>query len=105
MFRPELPRKTSPSEQDSFLLSFLEIAFLFTAKSAVSESEIKNLLISQIEGKVRWLESVEFMINEGVKNFIEIGPGKVLCGLIRRINKNANFKSINSEDDIKGLGS
>ena len=77
----------------------------FTAKSAVSESEIKNLLISQIEGKVRWLESVEFMINEGVKNFIEIGPGKVLCGLIRRINKNANFKSINSEDDIKGLGS
>ena len=77
----------------------------FTAKSAVSESEIKNLLISQIEGKVRWLESVEFMINEGVKNFIEIGPGKVLCGLIRRINKNANFKSINSEDDIKGLDS
>ena len=77
----------------------------FTAKPAVSEKEIKNLLISQIEGKVRWLESIEFMINEGTKNFIEIGPGKVLCGLIRRINKNANFKSINSEDDIKGLGS
>ena len=61
------------------------------------------MLISQIEGKVRWLESVEFMINKGVENFIEIGPGKVLCGLIRRINKNANFKSINSEDDIKKL--
>tara|TARA_B100001057_G_scaffold29064_1_gene26562 strand:- start:721 stop:1647 length:927 start_codon:yes stop_codon:yes gene_type:complete len=75
----------------------------FTAKPTISTSEIKNLLVSQIEGRVRWLESVEFMINEGTKNFIEIGPGKVLSGLIRRINKNVNFKSINSVQDIKEL--
>ena len=75
----------------------------FTAKPTVSASEIKNLLVSQIEGRVRWLESVEFMINKGTKNFIEIGPGKVLSGLIRRINKNVNFKSINSVQDIKEL--
>ena len=75
----------------------------FTAKPTISEKEIKNLLVSQIEGKVRWLESIEFMINEGTKNFIEIGPGKVLSGLIKRINKNANFKSLNSEEDIKSL--
>ena len=43
------------------------------------------------------------MINGGTKNFIEIGPGKVLSGLIKRINTNANLKSINSEQDIKGL--
>ena len=43
------------------------------------------------------------MINKGTKNFIEIGPGKVLSGLIRRINKNVNFKSINSVQDIKEL--
>ena len=43
------------------------------------------------------------MINKGTKNFIEIGPGKVLSGLIKRINKNVSFKSINSEQDIKGL--
>ena len=66
-------------------------------------SDIKKLLISQIEGRVRWLESVEFMINKGTKNFIEIGPGKVLSGLIKRINKNANIKSLNSEQDIKEL--
>ena len=59
--------------------------------------------ISQIEGRVRWLESIEFMINEGTKNFIEIGPGKVLSGLIKRINKNVTVKSINSESDIKEL--
>tara|TARA_B100000575_G_C22963010_1_gene556266 strand:- start:584 stop:904 length:321 start_codon:yes stop_codon:yes gene_type:complete len=75
----------------------------FTAKPTISATEIKNLLVSQIEGRVRWLESVEFMIKEGTKNFIEIGPGKVLSGLIRRINKNVNFRSINSVQDIKEL--
>ena len=75
----------------------------FTAKPSIFKSEIKNLLVSQIEGRVRWLESVEYMINKGTKNFIEIGPGKVLSGLIRRINKNVNFKSINSIQDIKEL--
>ncbi len=74
-----------------------------TANETSSLKEIKSLLISQIEKKVRWLESVEYMINNGVKNFVEIGPGKVLTGLIKRINKNVNVSSINSEEDIKLL--
>ncbi len=74
-----------------------------TANETSSSKEIKSLLISQIEKKVRWLESVEYMINNGVKNFVEIGPGKVLSGLIKRINKNVNVNSINSEEDIKIL--
>ena len=74
-----------------------------TAKETRSSKEIKSLLISQIEKKVRWLDSVEYMINHGVKNFVEIGPGKVLSGLIKRINKNVNVKSINNEEDIKLL--
>ena len=74
-----------------------------TAKETQSSKEIKSLLISQIEKKVRWLESVEYMINNGVNNFVEIGPGKVLSGLIKRINKNVKVHSINSEEDIKFL--
>ena len=74
-----------------------------TAKETRSSKEIKSLLISQIEKKVRWLESVEYMINNGVNNFVEIGPGKVLSGLIKRINKNVNVYSINNEEDIKLL--
>ena len=74
-----------------------------TAKETSSSKEIKLLLISQIEKKVRWRECVEYMTNNGVKNFVEIGPGKVLSGLIKRINKNANVSSINSEEDIKLL--
>ena len=75
----------------------------FSAKPTVAASDIKKLLISQIEGKVRWLESVEFIINKGTKNFIEIGPGKVLSGLVKRINKNINTYSINNEKDIKEI--
>ena len=74
-----------------------------TANETSSLKEIKSLLISQIEKRVRWLESVEYMINNGVKNFVEIGPGKVLTGLIKRINKNVNVNSINSEEDIRLL--
>ena len=74
-----------------------------TANETSSSKEIKSLLISQIEKKVRWLESVEYMINNGVKNFVEIGPGKVLTGLIKRINKNVNVNSINNEEDIRLL--
>ena len=74
-----------------------------TANETSSLKEIKSLLISQIEKKVRWLESVEYMINNGVKNFVEIGPGKVLSGLIKRINKNVNVNAINNEEDILSL--
>jgi len=74
-----------------------------TANETTSLKEIKSLLVSQIEKKVRWLECVEYMINNGVKNFVEIGPGKVLSGLIKRIDKNVNVNSINNEEDIKLL--
>ncbi len=74
-----------------------------TAEEVSSVKEIKPLLISQIEKKVRWLECVEYMINNGIKNFVEIGPGKVLSGLIKRINKNVNVNSVNDEKDIKLL--
>jgi len=62
---------------------------------------IKNLLIQQIESRVRWRESVLLMIKKGTTEFIEIGPGKVLSGLIKRIDKNVKVSAINTEEDIK----
>ena len=62
-----------------------------------------SILIKQIESRVRWREIVINMINNGVNNFIEIGPGKVLSGLIKRINKEVKVQSINSEEDINNL--
>ena len=55
-----------------------------TAKEITSSSLLKDLLIKQIESRVRWRESVVLMINKGVSQFIEIGPGKVLSGLIKK---------------------
>ena len=74
-----------------------------TADEILNISELKNLLIKQIEKRVRWRESVINMINKGVNQFIEIGPGKVLSGLIKRINKDVKINSINNLKDIESL--
>jgi len=72
-----------------------------TGKEVTSASLLKDLLIKQIESRVRWRESVMLMINKGVNKFIEIGPGKVLTGLIKRIDKNVKVSVINIEEDIR----
>jgi len=65
--------------------------------------KIKDLLVKQIESPVRWRESVIYMIKNGVTNFIEIGPGKVLSGLVKRIDKTINVNTINKLEDIKDI--
>ena len=74
-----------------------------TADEISNKEELKKLLIDQIENRVRWRESVINMINKGIKQFIEIGPGKVLSGLVKRIDKNVKINTINNESDIKDL--
>ena len=74
-----------------------------TATPVSSLDEIKKLLLLQIEAKVRWFESVNYMINHGTNNFIEIGPGKVLSGLIKRINKQVKIQNLNNTEDIKNI--
>ena len=72
-----------------------------TGKEISDSNELKDLLVKQIESRVRWRESVLLMIEKGVTQFIEIGPGKVLSGLVKRIDKNVKVSAINSEEDIK----
>jgi len=72
-----------------------------TGKEISDSVELKDLLVKQIESRVRWRESVIFMINKGISQFIEIGPGKVLSGLIKRIDRNIKVSAINNEEDIK----
>ena len=74
-----------------------------TADEISDKSELKKLLVYQIEKRVKWRESVLNMIDKGVDHFIEIGPGKVLSGLVKRINKNVKINTINNESDIKDL--
>ncbi len=74
-----------------------------TAKEILNKEELKMLLVDQIENRVRWRESVVHMINNGVNHFIEIGPGKVLSGLIKRIDKSVKINTINNVSDIKNF--
>ncbi|MDC3117221.1 ACP S-malonyltransferase [Candidatus Pelagibacter sp.] len=74
-----------------------------TANEISHIEDLKGLLIKQIEKRVRWRETILYMINKGVSQFIEIGPGKVLSGLVKRINKDVKISSINSQSDIESL--
>ena len=74
-----------------------------TAQEIEDAHELKNLLIKQIENRVRWRESVSNMIENEVDHFIEIGPGKVLSGLVKRINRNVKIDTINNQSDIENL--
>ena len=67
----------------------------------VSEpAEIAALLIKQVTGTVRWRESVQFMAGEGVSRFVEVGAGKVLNGLVKRIAEGATAMAVGTPADI-----
>jgi len=72
-----------------------------TSLETTEPNQIKELLIKQIENPVRWRESVIYMINRGVTKFVEIGPGKVLSGLVKRIDRSVTIVSINELDDLQ----
>ena len=88
-------------ESTDFLKPKPSIISNVTAKKEDDISVIKSLLVEQITSRVRWRESVDYMIKEGVVDFVEIGPGKVLSGLVKKIDNDVQVSNINSLDDIK----
>ena len=71
-----------------------------TAKEETEVNTIRSLLVEQITSRVRWRESVNYMIKHGISHFVEIGPGKVLSGLVKKINKNVKISNVNSIKDL-----
>ncbi len=71
-----------------------------TAHEVTSPAEIRNLLVSQVTGMVRWRESVLYMRAQGVEELVEIGAGKVLSGLARRIDRGLTGRSLGTPEDI-----
>lgn len=72
-----------------------------TAKSETQPDKIKELLVEQICSTVKWRESIVNISKDGITNFVEIGPGKILTGMVKRTLKNSNCFSINTIADIK----
>ena len=71
-----------------------------TAKPEKMKVNFKDLLLQQLTSPVRWEETITNMINAGVDEFVEIGPGKVLQGLVKRINRNVKFWGIDKFEDL-----
>ena len=74
-----------------------------TAEPSSDSNNLRTLLIEQIEKPVRWRESIINIIKQGNKKFIEIGPGKVLSGLVKRIDRNVELIQINNINDLNNL--
>ena len=87
-------------ENTNFLKPKPSIISNVTAKEETDVDKIRPLLIDQITSRVRWRESIDFMIKQGVASFLEIGPGNVLSGLVKKINRNVKVSNINSIEDI-----
>ncbi len=74
-----------------------------TAGDVTDAAEIRRLLVEQVTGMVRWRESVLFMKENGVENLVEIGSGKVLSGLARRIDRDLSAQSVGSPEDVEAF--
>jgi len=93
----------SKIENVNFTKPNYEIITNVTASPTNDPAKIKKLLVEQIYSKVRWRESILYMANQNITEYLEIGPGKVLTGLVKRILPSANSSSINSIEDIKNI--
>ena len=103
LMKPAAETMREKINKTNFIQPSLGIINNVTAEIETDQSNIKKLLIQQIYSTVQWRQSLINMSKMGIKNFIEIGPGKVLTGMVKRTVKDANTFSINSITDIKNL--
>src|SRR5437588_3751334 len=97
LMKPAADRLAADLSQISFTDLAMPLITNVDANAVNSGAEARAALIRQVSEPVRWLESVEFLTVHGVQSFIEIGPGKVLCGLVRQIDR--NLSCVNVEDE------
>ena len=81
--------------------SSIPVVCNFAAKPVQGESDIKSMLEQQVTGSVRWTASMQHLLAEGHTTFIELGPGKVLAGLMSRIDKTVTFVSVDDVDSLE----
>ena len=103
LMRPAEKVMSEKINSTTFKKPEIEIISNVEAEPVKDENKIKNLLIKQICSKVRWRESIKKMNKNGVDEFIEIGPGKVLTGMIKRSLGNVTLKTVNNLEDLKKL--
>jgi len=103
LMKPAAKNMENKINNTKFEKPIFEIVNNVTANPEITPVNLKRLLIEQIFSTVRWRESLIKMHEKGIKNFIEIGPGKVLIGMAKRTLKDVNCFSINTIADMKNF--
>ncbi len=103
LMKPAANNMLEKIDKTKFNDPLVDIVNNVTAKPQKDAMIIKKLLVEQIFSTVRWRESLLNMFQAGITNYVEIGPGKVLTGMVKRTLKNVNCFSINSITDMKNL--
>ena len=103
LMKPAAEKMRPKIDNTSFKKGSVKIVNNVTANEVDDPTRIKKLLVDQIFSTVKWRESIIFMKKSGVQNFVEIGPGKALIGMVKRTINDVNCFSINSIADIKNL--
>jgi [acyl-carrier-protein] S-malonyltransferase len=96
LMKPAQERLSFELEQLAFSQAAVPVVTNVDASASTEPAELRDALLRQVSAPVRWLESIELLLEQGVKTFVEVGPGKVLSGLMRQINREANC--LNVED-------
>ncbi len=100
LMQPAADKMQKLLAEAKILTPFLPVFANVTASAVVAPDDIRALLIQQVTAKVRWSESVLAMVESGVDTFVEIGTGKILSGMIKRIHREVTVRNIESMTDI-----
>ncbi|MDT2017994.1 MAG: ACP S-malonyltransferase [Planktomarina sp.] len=103
LMKPAAERMSEALEVVDISKPTLPIIANVKAAAVTDPSDIRSLLVKQVTGVVRWRESIIYLVSEGVSEVWELGAGKTLCGMVRRIDKSINCQAIGSPDDIVKL--
>lgn len=101
MMKPAQERLASDLANVSFKDLTMPLVTNVDASPIKAGAEARDALIRQVSQPVQWLASVEFLANQGVQTFIEVGPGKVLSGLVRQINRNLRYVNVEDEASLR----
>ena len=101
MMKPAQDRLAADLNTIQFSDSEIPLVTNVDARAVRSADLLRDSLVRQVSQPVRWLESVEFLISQGVKTFIEIGPGKVLSGLVRQIDRSVQCVNVEDEASLR----
>lgn len=103
LMKPAQDRLAPDLERLSFNTPVMPVVTNVDARAVTAPDELRDALVRQVSAPVRWLESMQLLMEQGVDTFIEAGPGKVLSGLMRQISRDVKMLNVENADGLEAL--